>query len=113
MHRKHRHGRDYTPLFRFLLSRVGSAWAEVEREARSRLDDPDPITQMMRPSADGERPMFRTGESTYFSTLFVDGHGILRRVAPDLTAENLAPFCSCCTHTFNGERFGLPYEGTP
>jgi hypothetical protein len=31
-------GLDYTPLFRFLLSRVGDDWDEVHSEAVSRLD---------------------------------------------------------------------------
>ena len=31
-------GLDYTPLFRFLLSKVGTAWNDVFSEAKSRLD---------------------------------------------------------------------------
>ena len=111
MHRKHRHGRDFTPLFRFLLSRVGKPWAETEKEAVSRLDDPDPIFWMVaRREADG-RAMIRAGESSYFSGLFVDEGGFLRRVDPDLKAIDLVPFCACCTHTLNGERFGQTFAG--
>lgn len=31
-------GLDYTPLFRFLLSKVGKSWVDVHSEAVSRLD---------------------------------------------------------------------------
>jgi len=31
-------GLDYTPLFRFLLSKVGSYWDDIHSEAVSRLD---------------------------------------------------------------------------
>jgi hypothetical protein len=33
---------DYTPLFKFLLSKVGSNWNEVFSEAKSRLDKQEP-----------------------------------------------------------------------
>ena len=36
-------GLDYTPLFKFLLSKVGSNWNEVFSEAKSRLDKQEPI----------------------------------------------------------------------
>lgn len=36
-------GLDYTPLFRFLLSKVGSDWDSVFSEAKSRLDKTEPI----------------------------------------------------------------------
>jgi len=38
----------------------------------------------------------------------VDDEGILRVVDPDLRAEDLTPYCDCCTHTLNGVRFGSP-----
>lgn len=108
MRGKRRRGLDYTPLFRFLLSKVGSEWDGVHREAVSRLDRPEPIFRMVARDEDGRREIVRTGESTYFSGLYVDNAGILRAVNPDLGPEDLTPSCSCCTHTFNGVRFGSP-----
>lgn len=108
MHGKRRRGLDYTPLFRFLLSRVGSDWNGVYGEAVARLDRPDPIFWMVARHEHERREMVRAGESSYYSGLYVDDEGILQVVNPDLKAENLTPFCSCCTHTFNGVRFGLP-----
>ena len=43
MHGKQQRGLDYTPLFKFLLKKVGSNWDDVYSEAVSRLDRPDPI----------------------------------------------------------------------
>ncbi|HET7230788.1 MAG TPA: hypothetical protein VFJ16_12340 [Longimicrobium sp.] len=106
MHAKRRRGLDYTPLFRFLLSRVGSKWDDVHREAAARLDRPDPIFWLVARNEHARREMVRVGESSYFSGLYVDDDGILRIVQPDLRAENLTPSCTCCTHTFNGVRFG-------
>jgi hypothetical protein len=107
MHGRARRGRDYTPLFRFLLSRVGSEWNAVYSEAVDRLDGPDPIFWLVAKREEEGSAMVRIGESSYYSGLFVDDAGILRRVDPDLRAEDLVPFCDCCTHTLNGVRFGL------
>jgi hypothetical protein len=52
------------------------------------------------------REMRRVGESTCYSGLYVDESGIPRITNPDLRAEDLTPYCTCCTHTFNGVRFG-------
>ena len=106
MHGKHRRGLDYTPLFRFLLSRVGSEWDGVYREAVARLDRPDPIFWLVARHEHERREMVRVGESSYFSGLYVDDAGILRIVNPDLRPEDLSPSCDCCTHTLNGVRFG-------
>ncbi len=38
-----RRGLDYTPLFKFLLSKVGHEWDSVFSEAVSRLDKTEPI----------------------------------------------------------------------
>lgn len=106
MHGKRRRGLDYTPLFRFLLSRVGSEWDSVYGEAVARLDRPDPIFWLVARQEGERREMVRVGESTYYSGLYVDEEGILRVVNPDLRPEDLVPSCECCTHTFNGVRFG-------
>jgi hypothetical protein len=106
MHGKHRRGLDYTPLFKFLLSRVGADWDSVYAEAVSRLDRAEPIFLLVARQESERREIVRVGESTYFSGLYIDEAGILRMVNGDLRAEDLDPYCSCCTHTFNGVRFG-------
>ena len=104
------HGLDYTPLFRFLVSRVGQVWDTVFSEAVGRLDQQEPIWHIVARSDLEMQPMVRVGESSYFSGLYVDDDGVLAKVAPTLEAQSLQPFCVCCTHTFNGEAFGLPFE---
>ena len=108
-----RHGGDYTPLFRFLLSRVGKEWDEVSSEARARLDTAEPLAWMVAETDMDRTWIVRIGESSYWSGLYVDGQGLLQLVAPDLTLDDLVPRCSCCTHTFNGERFTQAFPGTP
>lgn len=105
-----RHGLDFTPLYKFLLSRVGKPWDEVFSEATARLPEEAAIWHIVARSEHEEAPMIRVDESSYFSGLFIGDDGILAKVDPDLEAKNLRPFCSCCTHTFNGARFGLPFE---
>lgn len=106
MHGTQRRGLDYTPLYRFLLSKVGAEWDGVYGEAVTRLDKPDPIFTLVALREDEAREMVRVGESSYFSGLYVDDGGVLQIVNPDLKAEDLEPSCTCCTHTLNGVRFG-------
>lgn len=106
MHGKSRRGLDYTPLFRFLLSKVGSEWNSVFGEAIARLDRPDPILWLVARHEHERSDKVRVGESTYYSGLYVDEAGILRLVDPDLRPQDLVPDCTCCTHTLNGVRFG-------
>lgn len=103
-------GLDYTPLFKFLLSKVGSNWNEVFSEAKSRLDKQDPIFWMVALNEEEKKDYVRLGESTYFSGLFVDNNGILQLVNPNLKAGDMKPFCDCCTHTFNGKIFPTELE---
>ena len=110
MHGTQQRGLDYTPLFRFLLSRVGQPWEAVHREAVSRLDRPDPIFQLVARHEGERREYVRTGESSYFSGLYVDDAGLLRRVNPAIGPDTLFPSCRCCTHTFNGQPFGNAYD---
>jgi hypothetical protein len=105
-----RRGLDYTPLFRFLLSRVGRNWSEVYAEAVARLDRKDPIFWLVALNELDERDYVRTGEASYFSGLKVDEAGVLRVVNPSVGPASLVPFCPCCTHTFNGIRFTQPYD---
>lgn len=99
-------GLDYTPLFRFLLSKVGSKWDEVFSEAKSRLDKYEPIFWLVALNEEEKKDYVRIGESTYFSGLFVDDNGALQITSPSLKALDMKPFCNCCTHTFNGKIFG-------
>jgi hypothetical protein len=99
------HGRDYTPLFRFLLSRVGGPWAEIYSEAKRRLDTVDPVFWLVARTEADRRDFVRIGESSYFSGLFIDEAGLLQLVNPRLRPENMKPSCTCCTHTLNGVRF--------
>jgi hypothetical protein len=100
---KKKRGLDYTPLFKFLLSKVGQDWDVVFKEAVARLDKEEPIFWMVS-LHEGDLPdMVRLGESSYYSALYVDANHILQVINPNIKAEGLTPFCACCTHTFNGE----------
>lgn len=103
---KKERGLDYTPLFRFLLSNEGSNWNEVFSEAKSRLDKTDPIFWIVALNSDEKKDYVRIGESSYFSGMYIDENGNLQLSNPDLKAADLSPFCTCCTHTFNGKIFG-------
>jgi hypothetical protein len=99
-------GLDYTPLFKFLLSKVGSNWNDVYKEAKSRLDKQDPIFWLVALSEAEKNDYVRIGESTYYSGLFVDDNNVLQLVNQNLKSTDLTPLCNCCTHTFNGKLFG-------
>jgi hypothetical protein len=105
MHQKVKRGLDYSPLFKFLLSKVGSRWDDVLSEAKSRLDKPDPIFWLVSLDDLSKKEIVRLGESSYFSGLFVDTEGILQLVNPNLKTEDLKHYCTCCTHTFNGKPY--------
>jgi hypothetical protein len=110
MHGGQQHGLDYTPLFRFLLSRVGRDWDGVYREAVSRLDKAEPIFWMVARSEAEKKRHVLIGESSYFSGLYVDDQNRLAVVDPTLRVEQMTPSCPCCTHTFNGVRFTKAYQ---
>ena len=63
MHSGQRHGFDYTPLFKFLLSRVGKDWDAVHSEAVARLDHDDPISWMVATDRSEGRALFQDDES--------------------------------------------------
>ena len=102
MHGKTQRGLDYTPLFRFLLSKVGGTWVEVHAEAVSRLDREEPLYWMVARTPLDEQPFVRIGANAFYSGLKIDAEGRLVKVAPDLKNDDLTPNCACCTHTFNG-----------
>lgn len=104
MHSDRKHGYDYTPLFKFLLSKVGQPWDVVFSEAVSRLDSEEPIFWMVETDAfrlDNHHGYFYAGESSSFSKLKIDENGILVKIKPDFVPYK--PSCTCCTHTFNGK----------
>ena len=104
-----RKGLDYTPLFRFLLTKVGTNWDDVFSEAVARLDKKDPIFWMVALREHEQQQYIRVGESSYYSGLYVDQENCLRVVAPEIGAESLEPRCGCCTHTFNGVPFSKDF----
>jgi hypothetical protein len=108
-----RHGLDYTPLFRFLLSRVGQDWDTVYSEAKSRLDRDEAVFWIVARTQAEEKDVIRVGESSYYSGLYIDADGLLQKVAPELGVEHLNPQCPCCTHTFNGKRFPRRFDDYP
>jgi hypothetical protein len=105
MHGVKQRGLDYTPLFRFLLSKVGCNWQEVYSEAASRLDKPEPIFWMVAKREEDEREYVIIGDASYFSGMKVDSEGRLQLVNPKIGPSSLTPTCNCCTHTFNGVLF--------
>lgn len=108
-----KHGRDFTPLYMFLLNCTQKEdivfFDDAYREARQRLDvvDYDRIWDIISKHKDLDiiPPVCRIGESTYYSTLYVDLDNVLRVAHPEVTNETLYPYCTCCTHTFNGKPF--------
>lgn len=106
MHGKSERGLDYTPLFRFLLTKIGNDWNEVFSEAKARLDKTEPIYWIVALNEYDRKDFVRVGESSYFSGMYVDDEGKLQLTNPELTAKGMTPYCDCCTHTLNGEVFG-------
>lgn len=106
-------GLDYTPLFKFLLSKIGGSWNEIHSEAVSRLDKEDPVFLLVAKNSETAYGAVRVGESAYYSGLFVDENEILCVVSPELNEESLTPLCKCCTHTFNGIAFTRAFDGEP
>ena len=111
MHSGQHNGLDYTPLFRFLLSKVGENWDEVHSEAVKRLDKQEPIFWMVARNEAEEHRYIVCGESSYFSGLRIDENNRLALVDPDLKNEDLEPTCPCCTHMFNGKPFVKKFRG--
>ncbi|MBU2706037.1 hypothetical protein KCM76_08580 [Zooshikella marina] len=103
-------GLDYTPLFRFLLSKVGKRWDSVFSEAVARLDKQEPIFWMVSMDIEDADDYILTSESSYFSGLYVDKDGLLQVVAPEIDETSLSPACKCCTHTFNGKPFTKKFK---
>jgi len=111
MHSGKERGMDYTPLFKFLLSKVGQKWDDVYSEAIPRLDKKKPIFWMVDMQPDkNDIGLVSMGESTYYSKLTVDEDGILVKINPELTADKMYTACNCCTHTFNGISYKTDFD---
>ncbi len=103
-------GLDYTPLYKFLLSKIGEDWDLVHSEAVSRLDNEDAIYHLVVEDKQQKYPYRLCGESSYYSKLYVDDNNKLQVLNPNFTNEMLHPTCHCCTFTFNGKPFVNKYN---
>jgi hypothetical protein len=105
-------GWDYTPLFKYLLSKVGQPWNDVYKDIKPRLNSVVPIHWMVNryKNIDELLGYIRVGQSTYYSSLYVDDKGLLQYVDKSINETTLEPSCKCCTHTFNGKRFTKKYK---
>ena len=100
-----KHGYDYTPLFRYLLSRVGDLWEDIYTYVKPRLNTTEAIWIMVsRSGYPQESSYFCLSEGSYWSQLWIDDEGRLQRVDP--TQANASPGCWCHTYSFNGSRIG-------
>jgi hypothetical protein len=97
-----RRGLDYTPLYKFLLSKVGQDFDIVYSEVVGRVDNKDAIYNIIRKNEFEKGEYVTCGESSYFSKLYIDDNNLLQKINPDLKNEDFTPSCPCCTHTFNG-----------
>ncbi len=106
-------GLDYTPLYKYLLSRIGDKWDNIYRDILPRVVDRDPIFHLINNDGKFKQGYIRCGESSYYSALIIDDNGILQLEKPDLKNEDIYPSCSCCTHTFNGKVLNNKYSNNP
>jgi len=99
--------------FKFLLSKIGHSWDEIYSEAKSRLDQTEPIFWLVAKADEDQKAIVRIGESTYFSGLYVSEDGLLQKVNPHISEEDLMPYSSMDTYTFNGKPFTKKFEELP
>lgn len=103
MHSGQKRGRDYTPLFYFLLKQIGKRWDDVFSEVCGRLDATEPVFWLVALHEPQQRDLVCIGDSSFYPGLFVDENGILQQVNPSISAKDVKVTCRCCTHTFIGE----------
>jgi len=108
-----KYGYDYTPLFKFLLSKVGGDWNQIYSEAKARLNDPEPVFWVVALHESERRDIVRLGESTYYSGLFVNDHGKLAIVNPNIAFSDLPIPYPGETITFNGIVMDKPGNQIP
>lgn len=97
-------GYDYTPLYRYLLSRVGEPWDDIYAYVKPRLNTTEPIWWLVsRTGFPKDNLSFcRIGEGSYWSRLWIDPEGRLQKVDP--THSHTEPDCQCHTYSFDGSR---------
>lgn len=95
-------GLDYTPLFKFLLSKVGKVWEDVYREAISRLDKEEKIFWIVAKNEYDKQDVVSVTGNTYYSGLYIDEKGFLQKVNPNFNDIKSLVSCTCCTFSFNG-----------
>ncbi len=102
------HGRDYTPLFKFLLSKVGQNFDAVFSEASARLDTTEPVFWMVARIPSERKDVVWFSYNSWYSGLYVDESGLLQKVNPHFGPEHVKFACKCCTHSFNGSPIRQP-----
>lgn len=103
MHGRQKRGRDYTPLFYFLIKQIGKPWDEIFSEVCGRLDITVPVFWLVALHEHERRDLVCIGESSYYPGLYINGRGILQQVNPSITGKDVKVTCRCCTHTYIGE----------
>lgn len=121
------HGLDFSPLFGYLRKNVGKEWDIIYSNVIKRIPKEytfnngrftNPIwwgvlkhkEYLGLSDFDKKNGFFISGESSYYSLLYIDENGILQYVSPDLSVEDIKPTCTCCTHTFNGKQIPKVYK---
>ena len=104
-------GLDYTPLYMYLISKVGQNWDKIHSDVIKRLEQEEPIYWLVARNDSEKKDYVRCGESSYYSGLYIDENNTLQKVNPDFNNEDLAPSCSCCTYTFNGKVLVKKFNG--
>lgn len=94
-------GLDYTPLYKFLLSKVGEDWDLVHSQAIKRLDSEEPIYHLVAINESSKKDYVQC-ENSFYSGLYVDSDNKLQKVNVNVSNEKLTPSCRCCTYSFNG-----------
>ncbi len=103
MHSGQKRGRDYTPLFYFLIKHIGKPWDEIFSEVCPRLDTTEPVFWLVALHEHQKRDLVCIDESSFYPGLFVDENGVLQQVNPSLTGKDVKVTCCCCTFTYMGE----------
>lgn len=100
---RQKRGRDYTPLFYFLIKEIGKPWNEIFSEVCGRLDTTEPVFWLVALHEHQRRDLVCIGASSFYPCLFVDENGILQQVNLSITRDDVKVTCRCCTHTYIGE----------
>ncbi len=82
-------GLDYTPLYKFLLSKIGEDWTSVHSEALSRLDKEEPIFYLVARNDSEKNDFVYCGTNSCYNGLYIDSNNKLQKVNPNLKNEDL------------------------